>query len=366
MSPIPPPPPPPPFASPCIRYTLYLASFLLISTFTSSFLHLSSPLPSSQINLPSSSRPFTLQHSYSGPTFFDNFDFEAISDPTHGYVSYKTREEAERRNLTFVSQFGEEEAYLGMDRAEREPGWPGRASVRIRSKRGYESGMVLVVDVKHMPWGCGTWPALWMTSLTGWPNLGEIDIIENVHLASRNLYTLHTSAGCSLPPPGPRRRQSGLAKTNNCDVAAANQWTNEGCGVESSVDRTWGKGFNEDGGGIVVMKWTDEGIEMWQFRKGTEPLDLSVEGEEVDPETWGVPAASFPSIHCPPSHFRSQHIIINLSACGDWAGQPGIWASSGCLGLLDPNEWTCERSVREGKGLEDAFWAIRRMSVYRV
>lgn len=157
MSPIPPPPPPPPFASPCIRYTLYLASFLLISTFTSSFLHLSSPLPSSQINLPSSSRPFTLQHSYSGPTFFDNFDFEAISDPTHGYVSYKTREEAERRNLTFVSQFGEEEAYLGMDRAEREPGWPGRASVRIRSKRGYESGMVLVVDVKHMPWGCGTW-----------------------------------------------------------------------------------------------------------------------------------------------------------------------------------------------------------------
>lgn len=58
--------------------------------------------------------------------------------------------------------------------------------------------------------------------------------------------------------------------------------------MESSVDRTWGKGFNEDGGGIVVMKWTDEGIEMWQFRKGTEPLDLSVEGEEVDPETWGV------------------------------------------------------------------------------
>lgn len=36
------------------------------------------------------------------------------------------------------------------------------------------------------------------------------------------------------------------------------------------------------------MKWTDEGISIWQFRKGTEPLDLSTEGEEVDPETWGA------------------------------------------------------------------------------
>jgi len=109
---------------------------------------------------------------------------------------------------------------------------------------------------------------------------------ENVHLSTRNLYTLHTSSGCSLPPPGPHRRQTGKAKTNNCDVNAAGQWSNEGCGVESSDDRTWGKGFNEDGGGIVVMKWTDEGISIWQFRKGTEPLDLSTEGEEVDPETW--------------------------------------------------------------------------------
>lgn len=59
-----------------------------------------------------------------------------------------------------MSKFGEEEAYLSLDRREKEPGWPGRASVRVRSKKTYESGMVMVVDVKHMPWGCGTWVSI--------------------------------------------------------------------------------------------------------------------------------------------------------------------------------------------------------------
>lgn len=117
---------------------------------------------------------------------------------------------------------------------------------------------------------------------------------ENVHLSSRNLHTLHTSPGCSLPPVGRHRRQSGHAKTNNCDVNAVGQWSNEGCGVESAEDRTWGKGFNEDGGGIVVMKWTEkEGILFWQFRKGHEPEDLKMEGKEVDSETWGLVSPSF-------------------------------------------------------------------------
>ena len=101
----------------------------------------------------------------------------------------------------------------------------------------------------------GETAALWMTSLEGWPNNGEIDIIvrkeivlgwgdglkgtradgwmdvggvlfwcfswtkqENVHQSTKNLYTLHTSPGCSLPPVGRHRHQTGKAKTDNCDV----------------------------------------------------------------------------------------------------------------------------------------------------
>lgn len=43
----------------------------------------------------------------------------------------------------------------------------GRQSVRISSKKAYESGLV-VLDVEHMPTGCGTWPAFWMLGPT-WP-----------------------------------------------------------------------------------------------------------------------------------------------------------------------------------------------------
>lgn len=36
---------------------------------------------------------------------------------------------------------------------------PGRDSVRIQSKKAYGPG-VMVANVRAMPVGCGTWPAL--------------------------------------------------------------------------------------------------------------------------------------------------------------------------------------------------------------
>jgi hypothetical protein len=38
----------------------------------------------------------------------------------------------------------------------------GRFSVRLESKAQYGPGLFLF-DVKHTPYGCGTWPALWLT-----------------------------------------------------------------------------------------------------------------------------------------------------------------------------------------------------------
>lgn len=61
------------------------------------------------------------------------------------------------------------------------PGARGRDSVRIISKASY-SESVMVLDIAHMPEGCGTWPAFWTLSAEGpWPEGGEIDIIEGKH-----------------------------------------------------------------------------------------------------------------------------------------------------------------------------------------
>lgn len=45
----------------------------------------------------------------------------------------------------------------GVDTVNKDQG--GRASVRLTSKKVYNKGLV-VIDVGHMPVGCGTWPAL--------------------------------------------------------------------------------------------------------------------------------------------------------------------------------------------------------------
>ena len=50
-----------------------------------------------------------------------------------------------------------------------------------------------------MPQGCGTWPAIWEVREDGWPNYGEVDILEGVNDVSPNSVTLHTTAGCTMP-----------------------------------------------------------------------------------------------------------------------------------------------------------------------
>lgn len=59
-----------------------------------------------------------------------------------------------------------------------DPSSNGRNSIRIQSQAAYDESLV-ILDLRHMPEGCGTWPAFWTKSATGpWPNGGEIDIIE--------------------------------------------------------------------------------------------------------------------------------------------------------------------------------------------
>jgi hypothetical protein len=38
---------------------------------------------------------YVLSHDYSGPNFFDHFDFWSYDDPTHGYVDYVTQQQAQ-------------------------------------------------------------------------------------------------------------------------------------------------------------------------------------------------------------------------------------------------------------------------------
>lgn len=90
--------------------------------------------------------------------------------------------------------------YLGVDfTTPLAVNGPGRASVRIETKKTYNDGLY-IVDVKHMPGGiCGTWPAFWSLGEDHqWPIDGEIDIIEGVNRNTVNKWVMHTDTDCKV------------------------------------------------------------------------------------------------------------------------------------------------------------------------
>lgn len=289
---------------------------------------------------------YTLADTYSGTDFFDNFDyfsgdggsFSFIKtppwekdvgadividigkiDPTHGFVDYVDQETAQSLNLTYTDT---SVAVLRVDSSNSSTITTGRKSVRVTSKTQYDKGL-FIFDVKHSPFGCATWPALWLADADNWPTNGEIDIMETVNRADTgNQMTLHTEAGCTMQ--GHRREMTGEALHANCDAALN---SNSGCGVRGE-NSSYGQALNAGGGGITAVEWRSAGIRVWQFPRDDIPGDIR--NNTPDPSTWGSASADFPNTGCNiDKHFRNQSIIINISLCGDWAGG-SAYTESGC------------------------------------
>lgn len=149
---------------------------------------------------------YYLRDSFKGLDFFDNWIWETFDDPTHGRVNYVDMPIAQASNLSYGSIFSHQVLLLFLfptlrmlasddtfvmrvDANNTVPSTArGRDSVRIISKSSYGDSL-LVLQLKHMPEGCATWPAFWTLSAAGpWPNGGEIDIIEGC--SSPSLSTL--------------------------------------------------------------------------------------------------------------------------------------------------------------------------------
>jgi hypothetical protein len=115
---------------------------------------------------------YRLEDTYSGPNFFDGFNFFNQADPTNGFVHYVLEDAATQpaHNLTYAS---ESSAILRVDTTSDEYDTStGRWSVRVSSKKQYDSGL-FIFDVLHSPVGCGTWPALWICDDDNWPDNGQ-------------------------------------------------------------------------------------------------------------------------------------------------------------------------------------------------
>lgn len=335
--------------------------------------------------IPINPQPYALTHDYSGPNFFNNFQFYSDPDPSNGHVKYVDLFTANSTGLAgfLPSLSGNDPSssppvFLGVDSTTiTTANSSGRPSTRLSSLQTFNHALLLL-DIAHMPAPvCGVWPALWLLgSSAPWPYAGEIDILENVNDASVNKYTLHTDKGIStMNHTG--FHMKGTLLTAGCDVNAPGQATNMGCSVlDYPSVRSYGEAFNENGGGVFAVLIDGLGVRIWFFERGAIPADIvagmpspptcrdCLSTADASASAWGLPNARFDGLDNEAgafdAHFRDLRIVVNTGFCGDWAG--GAWnQSETCRALA----LTCEEFVSANPGaFEDVWWGINSIKVF--
>jgi hypothetical protein len=120
--------------------------------------------------------PYHLVEAHVGRDFFSYYEFYNGSDSlgSAGFNKYVSQSEAEELGIVaIITEENEELVYLSSAPTKEGP----RDSIRLEGKKRFERGL-FILDVKHMPDGCGVWPAFWMTDEDAWPWNEEIDVLE--------------------------------------------------------------------------------------------------------------------------------------------------------------------------------------------
>ena len=172
-----------------------------------------------QNNLDGSSRysgPYQLVEKHVGSTFLDHYDFYVGTDSggSAGYQTYVSRSRAEELGLIHVGGGGgdggiadddddadddnitkeEQHSFVTLSSSSSVVSNNNGISIeslRLEGKTRFDRGL-LILDVDHVPNGCGAWPAFRITDESSWPGGGEIDILETFkgrRIAQRSMHT---------------------------------------------------------------------------------------------------------------------------------------------------------------------------------
>ncbi|KAM0249219.1 hypothetical protein ACHAQJ_009125 [Trichoderma viride] len=299
---------------------------------------------------------YFLTTSYAGEALLSGFNWFDGVDPSHGFVSYQNRQNAQSMGLYNIDDRSGV-VRLGVDSTHKyTPLDQGRPSIRIESKETYDHGL-FIADFLHMPPShCGLWPAFW-TYGDNWPYDGEVDIIEGVNTAHSNIISAHTADGCTQDAS-----INGLFSGEQLNTQCAVGTANIGCGFNPSAEdvSSYGDGFNAAHGGVYAMEWDPENIRIWHFPRGSIPDDI--ENKKPDPDTWGQPMAIFGGPSCDvDKYFKNMRLVLNINFCGDYGN--AVWGKSDSCGNFAP---TCAEYVAENpEAFNNAYWDVRYIDAYQ-
>ncbi|KAJ6627720.1 concanavalin A-like lectin/glucanase domain-containing protein [Mycena sp. CBHHK59/15] len=311
--------------------------------------------------LPVSGQYFPLVE-YSGTTFFSGFDFYGtIDNTTWGNVSYVDQANATNDHLAYVNANGN--AIIKVDNTSTVEGTGilYRNSVRLTSKEEFPIGTLFVIDALHMPYGCSVWPSIWLNGVLEpgqeWPAAGEIDLVESINLMDHNQMALHSYAGC-VQAPVALQAQSGHTIISNC-----NDTTASGCTVGETKPNSFGSGFAAANGGAFALQFDVSGIYMWFWSRLDIPASLAqaTATSTMNLSDWGTPSAAYPAAGCNITEFfPAQHLVIDITLCGLWAGIPSIYSST-C-----PGNCFASNVLGNGSNYANAYFEIPYIRTWTV
>lgn len=366
--------------------------------------------------------PYKLLQSQVGEHFFDFYNFyngpDSLGSAGHNtYVSETQAWETGLVNVTTSTNSTEDDGtifnYVFIQSKPTAQGM--RDSVRLEGKHRFNRGL-FILDVDHVPTGCGVWPAFWLTDEDHWPLHGEIDILEGINHQTVAKTALHTSESCNMyahvspyDKTGYWDTATGIPNTwtgipdmetkveaDNCWNLAPHQWFNQGCVAISDQEGSLGAPLNEKGGGVFVLEWdpANHYIKSWVFAgHDTVPENLkgamdtaasaAKEQEQIlpDPSEWGLPYAYFAigdTTGCSADHFANMHIVLNLAFCGTVSGNrfftdcPADTVEAfrfGADGNGNNNDddpvKSCNAYIESiPEALDEAYWKIRGIYVF--
>lgn len=294
---------------------------------------------------------------YAGPNFFDAWEYyNFIDNTTWGNVTYVDRGTAMSNRLTYINDAGN--AVIKVDNSTFIQPAPlvHRNSIRITSHDTYGIGSLIMIDIRHIPYGCSVWPSFWtLGTEREWPGGGEIDIIEGINMLTHNQMALHTTPRCFQDiNPG----QTGQTIQGDCS-------TPQGCLVAENRPNSWGASFAQAGGGVWALQIEVAGIFVWYWSRPDVPENIITTNSTsiMDTTIWGLPSASYPASACNISEFFTpQQLVLLISLCGTWAGVPNIYAST-----CHTPTMSCVADNIIGPGsptYDNAFWEISWIRTY--